>query len=303
MFNLSSLYESMYPAFNLDFPEAKDESDYENQLIEGFHKVLRGFRVLNELCEWSILARKAERLASSNSVAPSYELFEHLAHTMMDDVATVARKLVNFKPDQSVDLMSLFTEITDYLQLYFEAGREWGDFEDRIGGALIHLSMSDPEIEHALYATWILDLNDPAGERSNQFYSYVFEYLDKRLQGDTDESKIMVERVYVGSAIVSIIATDDDVEFIVDSVQEDITKGEWDEDYKFSRIYKNDKRTPNTKEEWLDLMAPAESEGFRLGIRSYKSYEEAIKVERDWVSAISAYLCEKYLDLREEQMG
>lgn len=49
MINFVSFYQAMNPEINLDFPVAKDENDYENQLIEGFNKVLRGFRVLNEL--------------------------------------------------------------------------------------------------------------------------------------------------------------------------------------------------------------------------------------------------------------
>jgi len=286
---LDFFYKAMNPKIYPGFPEADNESDYENQLIDGFQKVLRGFRVLNELCEWAVLARKSGGLISESSPDSTDEIFEHLAHAMMDDLATVTKRFVDFKPDQSVDLMSLYTEVIDYLQFYFEAGREWGDFEDRIGGALIHLSMSDPEIENAFYLAWILDINDPASKRSNQFYSYVFEHLNKRLQRNPDECKAMAERVYVGPLVVSIIATDDDVEFLVDGWQEDISKGEWDEDYKFAQIYKNDKQTPNSKEEWLDLMAPAEDQGFRLGTRSYKTYEDAIKAERDWVSAIGPY--------------
>lgn len=279
----------MNPEINLDFPVAKNENDYENQLIEGFEKVLRGFRVLNELCEWANLAKKSGRLASYTSVDSNDELFDDFAHSLMDDLATVTRRFVDFKPDQNVDLMSLYSEVMDYMQLYFEAGRLWGDFEDRIGGALIHLSMSDSAIEHAFYVAWILDLNDPASERSNQFYSYVFEHLNERLQGNADDSEAIAERVYVGPLVVSIVATNDDVQFIVDGWEEDRVKGEWDDEYKYGQIYKNDKRAPSTKEEWLDLMTPKEGQGFKLGKRHYKTLKDAFDGERAWISEIGRF--------------
>ena len=107
--------------------------------------------------------------------------------------------------------MALYREVMDYLQLYFEENRLWGDFEDRIGGALLHLAMLDSTIENELYVAWILDLNDPASERSNEYYSFVFEHLNKQLLMNVDENKALVERIYVGPLVVSIVATDYDV--------------------------------------------------------------------------------------------
>lgn len=289
MINFVSFYQAMNPEINLDFPVAKDENDYENQLIEGFNKVLRGFRVLNELSEWAMLAGKSGRLVAERSVDANDQLFDDFAHSLMDDLATVTSRFVDFKPDQNVDLMSLYTEVIDYLQLYFEAGRLWGDFEDRIGGALVHLSMSSTEIEHAFYIAWILDINDPASERSNQFYEYVFEHLNKRLEKKKGESKAIAERIYVGPLVVSIIATDDDVQFLVEGWEEDRVRGEWDDDYKFGQIYKNDKIAPNSKDEWLDLMAPKEGQGFKLGTRNYETLEDAINGESAWIAATGKF--------------
>ena len=289
MINFVSFYQAMNPEINLDFPVAKDENDYENQLIEGFNKVLRGFRVLNELSEWAILAGKSGRLIAERTVDANDELFDDFAHSLMDDLATVTSRFIDFKPDQNVDLMSLYTEVIDYLQLYFEAGRLWGDFEDRIGGALVHLSMSSTEIEHALYIAWILDINDPASERSNQFYEYVFEHLNKRLENKKGECKAIAERIYVGPLVVSIIATDEDVQFLVGGWEEDKVRGEWDDDYKFGQIYKNDKITPNSKDEWLDLMAPKEGQGFKLGNRYYETLEDAINGESAWITATGKF--------------
>jgi hypothetical protein len=165
-------YQAIDPQINYEFPVAKDENDYENQLVDGYHKVLRGFRVLNELCEWSILALRSGRLpvdiglsSSDDSPSRSNDLFDSFAHTLAEDVAWVTKRLSEFKPEQSIDLTDLYTEVINYLELYFEGNRLWGDFEDRLGGALIHLAMLDPEIENELYVAWIIDLNDPASER------------------------------------------------------------------------------------------------------------------------------------------
>jgi len=288
-------YRAMNPEISLSFPIATEKKDFENELISGYQKVLRGFRVLNELCAWAILARKSGRLHSigSNSSEESFfeycELYDDFAYRLADDAATVTRRLVDFIPGQSLDLMALYREVMDYLQLYFEENRLWGDFEDRIGGALLHLAMLDSTIENELYVAWILDLNDPASERSNEYYSFVFEHLNKQLLMNVDENKALVERIYVGPLVVSIVATDDDVEFLVDGWEEDRLKGEWDDDYKYGQIYRNDKQAPSQKEEWLALMAPEEGHGFKLGTRSYKSFEDAIKGETAWLSAVGHY--------------
>lgn len=291
-----SYYQAINPEINYEFPVAKDENDYENQLIDGYHKVLRGFRVLNELCEWSILAIRSGRLpadlslsSSDNSLNHRNDLFDSFAHVLAEDVATVTKRLLEFRLDQNIDLMSLYTEVIDYLQLYFEGNRLWGDFEDRIGGALIHLAMLDSKVENELYVAWILDLNDPASERSNDYYSYVFKNLNGRILSKDDEIAVLAERVYAGPLVVSIVATDDDVQFLVDGWEEDRQKGEWDDDYKYGRIYRNDKQTPGTKEEWLDLMAPEEGSAFRLGTRGYKTIEEAIKGETNWLSTVGHF--------------
>lgn len=240
-------YQKMGPEINHDFPAAKDENDYENELIDGFNKVLRGFRVLNEFSEWAELAKKSGRLLETELHYLDDALFPDFAHTLAEEVARVTSCFVDFKPDQSVDLMALYTEVIDYLHLVLEENRLWGDFFDRIGGALIHLSMADSEIEDALFIAWILDLNDPASERSNAFYAEILAELEKRLLRDSEQNEVLVERFYVGALVVSIVATDEDVEFIVDGWAEDFVKGEWDEDYKYAQIYRNDKQVPDSK--------------------------------------------------------
>lgn len=282
-------YQKMGPEINHDFPAAKDENDYENELIDGFNKVLRGFRVLNELCEWAELAKKSGRLLETELHYLDDALFPDFAHTLAEEVARVTSCFVDFKPDQSVDLMALYTEVIDYLHLVLEENRLWGDFFDRIGGALIHLSMADSEIEDALFIAWILDLNDPASERSNAFYAEILAELEKRLLRDSEQNEVLVERFYVGALVVSIVATDEDVEFIVDGWAEDFVKGEWDEDYKYAQIYRNDKQVPDSKKDWLALMAPEKGTGFELGKRSYKKLEDAVKRESAWVTGVGSF--------------
>lgn len=282
-------YQKMGPEINHDFPAAKDENDYENELIDGFNKVLRGFRVLNELCEWAELAKKSGRLLETELQYLDDALFPDFAHTLAEEVARVTSCFVDFKPDQSVDLMALYTEVIDYLHLVLEENRLWGDFFDRIGGALIHLSMADSEIEDALFIAWILDLNDPASERSNAFYAEILAELEKRLLRDSEQNEVLVERFYVGALVVSIVATDEDVEFIVDGWAEDFVKGEWDEDYKYAQIYRNDKQVPDSKKDWLALMAPEKGTGFELGKRSYKKLEDAVKRESAWVTGVGSF--------------
>lgn len=282
-------YQKMGPEINRDFPIAKDENDYENVLIDGYHKVLRGFRVLNEFCEWAVLAKKSGRLVETDEYYSDDGLFPDFAHALAEEVARVTSCFVHFKPDQSVDLMALYTEVIDYLHLVFEEDRLWGDFFDRIGGALIHLSMADPEIEEALFIAWILDLNDPASEGSNAFYAETFTELERRLLGDSEQNEVLVERFYVGALAVSIVATDEDVEFIVDGWAEDFVKGEWDEDYKYGQIYRNDKQVPDSKKDWLALMAPEKGQGLELGKRSYKKLEDAIKRESAWVAGVGSF--------------
>lgn len=282
-------YQKMGPEINHDFPAAKDENDYENELIDGFNKVLRGFRVLNELCEWAELAKKSGRLLETELQYLDDALFPDFAHTLAEEVARVTSCFVDFKPDQSVDLMALYTEVIDYLHLVLEENRLWGDFFDRIGGALIHLSMADSEIEDALFIAWILDLNDPASERSNAFYAEILAELEKRLLRDSEQNEVLVERFYVGALVVSIVATDEDVEFIVDGWAEGFVKGEWDEDYKYAQIYRNDKQVPDSKKDWLALMAPEKGTGFELGKRSYKKLEDAVQRESAWVAGVGSF--------------
>lgn len=300
---IGDFYRSINPSIHPEFPYGKDnaqyaietEDDYEDVLIEGFLKVLRGFKFLNEISEWIILGKESGRLyqfMSDRSTQESFNvsdqsdiLFEHFAQILVNDAAIVTKLVHRFKPLAHCDLMGLYAEVVGYLQKYFMANQLWSEFEHQIRDSLIWLAMLEPKIEYALYKAWILDLNDPANGRSNRFYRDIFHKIEEKSLINSTENGALVERIRIGSVAVSIVATDDNVEFLVSIPEEERPKYFWDDSYFHGQIYKNDNAFPEYREHWLDLMLPEVGSSLRLGRRSYKTFEDAVEIERAWVEA------------------
>jgi hypothetical protein len=96
-----------------------------------------------------------------------------------------------------------------------------------------------------------------------------------------EKNPVSVKRFFVGY-LACIIASDDDAELISKSEFE-IPEGEWDDSYKYGQIYRNDKRAPDSREEWFGILAPT-SDALYLGERNYKNFEDAIKYEKIWMN-------------------
>lgn len=289
---LSRIYDGIYPEINEEFPEAIDENDYETTLIQGFDKVVRGLRLLNTLYDFENdgLANLVDKNESSNvSEFDSLKSTERkpsvidsrLALKLSNDARVVAQCFQEFTPDQKCDLYPLFRELVYFKDNYLDSHSYPGHIDVMIQRAITSLANADLEIEAQTSAMAILEFQDPPSWNFGPIYEDVLKAMTSHDLLAKEKNPVSVKRFFVGY-LACIVASDDDAELISKSEFE-IPEGEWDDSYKYGQIYKNDKRAPDSREEWFGILAPT-SDALYLGERNYKNFEDAIKYEKIWMN-------------------
>ncbi|NBR94406.1 MAG: hypothetical protein EBT44_06255 [Actinobacteria bacterium] len=288
---LSRIYDGINPEFSENFPDAIDENDYETTLIQGFDKVVRGLRLLNTLYDFekdgleNLVDTKESSFPSELDSTDSSErkpsiIDSWFAVALSNDARLVAQCFQEFTPDQKCDLYPLFRELVYLKDNYFDSHSYPGHIDVMIQRTIASLAIGDLEIEAQTSALAVLEFQDPPSWNFGPFYEEILRAMTSYDFQAKEKNPVSVKRFFVGY-LACIVASDDDAELISKSEFE-IPKGEWDDSYKYGQIYRNDKRAPDSREEWFGILAPT-SDALYLGERNYKNFEEAIKYEKIWM--------------------
>lgn len=260
---------------NLNSLEAETELTPEERLLRAmFGKTTR------EVRETSQNITDGENGKENSSERRPSIIDSRFAITLSNNARTISQCFQEFTPDQKCDLFPLFRELVYFMDNYLDSHSYPGHIDVMIQRAITSLAIADLEMEAQTSAMAILEFQDPPSWNFGPVYEDVLKALTSHdLQGK-EKNPVSVKRYFVGY-LACIVASDEEAELISKS-EFDIPENEWGDSYKYGQIYKNDKRAPDSRDEWFNILSP-QSEALYLGERIYKDFDEALKYEKIWM--------------------